>query len=63
VSVKGAGGMDMVDPEVYETISQHPETIAEIHQLIMETAALWQRWYDLGLKLREEGRANAPFIM
>jgi hypothetical protein len=50
VSVKRAGWvMDMsssmaelVDPEIYDPISQRPETMAEFAELIKQTAALWQ---------------------
>jgi hypothetical protein len=52
--------------EAYEAIAQNEvsaEVLAEVGELLKQTAAMWQRWYDLGQKIREEGRANASFIM
>lgn len=70
VSVKRAGWvMDMsnsmaelVDPEIYDPISQRPETMADFAELIKQTTARWQApWYDLDKRIQAEGRAKVPF--
>jgi hypothetical protein len=52
-----------VDPEVYDTISQRPATIAEFAELVKQTAALWQALVRPRQENPGEGRANVPFVI
>ena len=51
-----------LDEEVLTMIKENgltPSTLAEVHEVLEQTAALFERWRSLGVLLKAEAKASA----